>query len=106
MPPTDAGVPKKKSSKGPARGARPEPIEAPPPSREPPTKRGAGFAWLLSPHPGKLRFSAVMRGGSLGRAADNAIVVDGPGIAPTHAQVDIIARAGVSDPAARDGENL
>ncbi|MFI5301886.1 MAG: FHA domain-containing protein [Polyangiales bacterium] len=106
MPTNDAGNSKKKSAKGAARTTRGTDLEAAAPEREAPTKRGAGFAWLLTPHPGKLRHSAVGRGGTLGKSADATIVVDGPGVAPIHAQVDLLARPGVTDPVTRDGDGL
>jgi LmbE family N-acetylglucosaminyl deacetylase len=106
MPLNDAGNSKKKSAKGQVRAARGEAPEVVAPEREAPIKRGAGFAWLLTPHAGKLRHTAVGRGGTLGKSPDATMVVDGPGVAPMHAQVDLLARGGVADPVARDGEAL
>ena len=81
-------------------GAKPpasrRPIGAPPQSardRDPMNDRGAGFVWLLAPHPGRIRAVPVNTGGTLGRDEDALLRIDAPGVAPNHAKVDLVPKA-------------
>jgi len=60
---------------------------APSSVRDPSQDRGAGFVWLLAPHPGRIRACPVSHGGTLGRDEDAALRLDAPGVAPHHARV-------------------
>src|SRR5205823_4728157 len=65
---------------------------APTSVRDPSQDRGAGFVWLLAPHPGRIRACPVSHGGTLGRDEDAALRLDAPGVAPHHARVDLVSR--------------
>lgn len=66
----------------------------PPSAREPSTERGPGFVWLLAPHPGRIRCVPLANGGVLGRGEDASLRIDGPGVAPSHANVELVPKAG------------
>jgi hypothetical protein len=80
---------------GPPPSRRGAPPSGPTSSRErdPIHDRGAGFVWLLAPHPGRIRAVPVATGGTLGRDEDATLKIDAPGVAPNHARVDLVAKA-------------
>ncbi len=49
--------------------------------------------WLLAPHPGRIRSVPLGNGGVLGRGEDAALRIDGPGVAPAHANVELVPKA-------------
>ena len=85
---------KRPGSKSPV-SQRPSLVGGGPPSsqRDPSTERGCGFVWLLAPHAGRIRATAIGSGGTLGKAEEATLKIDAPGIAPVHAKVDLVARA-------------
>ncbi len=54
--------------------------------------RGPGFAFLLAPHPGRIRAMALGHGGTLGRSEEADLLLDAPGVAPLHARVELVPR--------------
>src|SRR5687768_2725458 len=77
------------------------PVAAPPASRRPASpaaavspasERGPGFVWLLAPNPGRIRAVAVAAGGLLGRGEEATLRVDAPGVAPSHAKVELVSK--------------
>ncbi|MBI2392361.1 MAG: FHA domain-containing protein [Deltaproteobacteria bacterium] len=75
--------------------------KAPPPpaSRRPATtagapmsERGPGFVWLLAPHPGRVRAMPLSAGGLLGRGEEASLRIDAPGVAPSHAKVELVGK--------------
>lgn len=80
------------------------PVAAPPASRRPASPvtgsaspspasdRGPGFVWLLAPHPGRIRAVPVAAGGILGRGEEASLRVDAPGVAPSHATVELVSK--------------
>ncbi len=87
---SDPTKPRPPSSKTPG---RPAPAPTPPSSqRDPNSQRGPGFAWLLAPHPGRIRAVPIGTGGTLGRNEEATLRIDAPGIAPIHAKVDLVTR--------------
>jgi len=76
------------------------PIHLPPPGSRPPNSErtnpaGPGFAWILAPHPGRVRGAGLGQGGILGRADDAVLRLDAPGVAPHHARVELAPREGL-----------
>lgn len=53
---------------------------------------GPGFAFLLAPHPGRIRAMSIGQGGTLGRGEEADLLLDAPGVAPVHARVELIPR--------------
>jgi hypothetical protein len=86
---------KNTSHAGPPASRRGGPPSGPTSSRDrdPLQERGAGFVWLLAPHPGRIRAIPVATGGTLGRDEDATLKIDAPGVAPNHARVDLVAKA-------------
>jgi hypothetical protein len=77
------------------------PIAAPPASRRPAapaaspspaSERGPGFVWILAPQPGRIRAVPVAAGGVLGRGEEASLRVDAPGVAPSHAKVELVSK--------------
>jgi hypothetical protein len=65
---------------------------APSPSISPINDRGPGFAWLLAPHPGRIRACPLGGGGILGRGEEAALRIDAPGVGPSHAKVELVPK--------------
>jgi hypothetical protein len=55
-------------------------------------EQGPGFAFLLAPHPGRIRAMSLGQGGTLGRSEEADLLLDAPGVAPLHARVELIPR--------------
>ncbi len=89
--PTDPKRPVSKAPPPPA-SRRPLGTSGPTSSREPVIERGPGFVWLLAPHPGRIRACAVSSGGILGKAEDASLRIDAPGVAPSHAKIELVSR--------------
>ncbi len=56
------------------------------------SEQGPGFAFLLAPHPGRIRAMSLGQGGTLGRSEEADLLLDAPGVAPLHARVELIPR--------------
>jgi hypothetical protein len=54
---------------------------------------GAGFAWLLTPHPGRVRALPLLSGGILGKDEESPLRLDAPGVAAQHASVELLPKA-------------
>lgn len=60
--------------------------------------RGPGFVWLLAPHPGRVRAMPLSAGGLLGRGEEALLRIDAPGVAPSHAKVELVSKGPGSPP--------
>jgi hypothetical protein len=56
------------------------------------SEHGPGFAFLLAPHPGRIRAMSIGQGGTLGRSEEADLLLDAPGVAPVHARVELVPR--------------